>query len=139
MIGIVLVTHCQLGAAFLDSAEFVLGSPVEKALSVSIDLKQPAAVLRKDIQNGIRSVDSGDGVLLLTDMFGGTPSNLGYSFLEENQVEVISGVNLPTLLRAASLRETRDLGPLAREVEDYGKKSICLASVFLKGNKKSAS
>ena len=135
MIGIVIVTHCQLGAALLEAAQFVLGSPINAAVSVSVNLKQSVTLLRKSIADAIKSVDNNNGVLVLTDMFGGTPSNLGYSFLKEERVEVVSGVNLPILLRACSLREKKDLKTLASEVEAYGKNSICLASAILNGNK----
>ncbi|MBW1988540.1 MAG: PTS fructose transporter subunit IIA [Deltaproteobacteria bacterium] len=137
MIGIVVVTHSQLGQALLDAAGFVLGQPVEQAKSVSVDLKESASKLRKDIGAAIKEVSAQQGVLVLTDMFGGTPSNLAYSFLEEGRVEVISGANLPLLIRADNLRRRKnpDLKDLAQELEEYGKKSICLASGMLKGKK----
>lgn len=135
MIGIVLVTHGQLGSALLQTAETVLEKKPEGVVSLRIDPLQPVTSLRKSIKQSIKSVANGQGVLLLTDMFGGTPSNLAYSFLEEGVLEVVSGVNLPVLLRAVSLRENHELAALAREVEDYGKKSIYRASSFLKGNK----
>jgi len=137
MIGIVVVTHCQLGEALIDAAEFILGGKPEGMASVSIDINENADVLRKGIAEGIKSVDQKEGILILTDMFGGTPSNLSYSFLEEGQVEVISGVNLPILIKAADTRKERDLGTLASTLEAYGKKSISLASGILKGNKRS--
>jgi PTS system mannose-specific IIA component len=137
MIGIVVVTHLNLGQALLDAAGFIQGSPIEAAAAVSIDMKQPAAALRKNIAEVIRQVSDGNGVIVLTDMFGGTPSNLSYSFLEEGRIEVISGVNLPVLLRVDALRKDRDLASLAKEAEAYGKQSICLASGILKGSKKS--
>jgi PTS system mannose-specific IIA component len=138
MIGIVLVTHKNLGAALVEAAGFVEGKPSEAVACVPIDLKECAEKLRGDIARAIRSVEQGAGVLILTDMFGGTPSNLGYSFLEEGRVEVLSGVNLPVLLRALRHRDNKPLPALAAEVEDYGKRSICLASHILKGNKREA-
>ncbi|MBU2489924.1 MAG: PTS fructose transporter subunit IIA [Proteobacteria bacterium] len=136
MIGIVVVTHRQLGEALLDAAKFILGKPVESALGVSVDLNESADKLRKEITQAIRKVSGDQGVLVLTDMFGGTPSNLAYSLLEEGRVEVITGVNLPILIRADSLRKKRSLSELAVELEEYGKKSICLASGMLRGNKR---
>ena len=136
MIGIVIVTHCDLGAALIEAAEFIVGSPLQKTLSVSIDLNENADKLRKKIAEGIKQVDSEKGVLILTDMFGGTPSNLSYSFLEEGKVEVISGTNLPMLLKALKSRSEMDINPLAAELETFGKKSISLASGILKGNKR---
>jgi len=135
MIGIVIVTHSQLGAALVEASECILGTALDATVCVSIDLKEPAATLRAAISQAIKSVNLSGGVLILTDMFGGTPSNLSYSFMEEGKVEVISGVNLPVLIRALNMREQMDLGTLAQEVEKYGKRSICLASSILKGNK----
>jgi len=136
MIGIVITTHCNLGDAFIDAAEFILGKRPEAMVSVSIDLNENAEILRKKIAEGIKKVDQKKGVLILTDMFGGTPSNLSYSFLEEGHVEVLSGVNLPILIRAANIREDEDLSSLVVNLEAFGKKSISLASGILKGNKR---
>jgi PTS system mannose-specific IIA component len=137
MIGIVIVTHSQLGDALIEAAEFIIGKRPEALVSVSIDLNESAEVLRKKIAAGIKEVKSKEGVLILTDMFGGTPSNLSYSFLEEGQIEVISGVNLPILIQAANTRAKLDLTKLAVKLEAFGKKSISLASGLLKGNKRS--
>ena len=137
MIGIVIVTHSQLGDALIEAAEFILGKRPEALVSVSIDLNESAETLRAKIADGIKRVKSKEGVLILTDMFGGTPSNLSYSFLEEGQIEVISGVNLPILIQAANTRAKADLAKLAVELEAFGKKSISLASSLLKGNKRS--
>jgi PTS system mannose-specific IIA component len=137
MIGIVIVTHSQLGDALIEAAEFIIGNRPEALVSVSIDLNESAEVLRGKIAAGIKKVQSKDGVLILTDMFGGTPSNLSYSFLEEGQIEVISGVNLPILIQAANTRAKLDLTKLAVKLEAFGKKSISLASGLLKGNKRS--
>ncbi len=136
MIGIVIVTHRQLGEALVDAAEFILGRRPESVEPVTIDLSERADLLRKKIAEGIKAVDKKTGVLILTDMFGGTPSNLSYSFLEEGRVEVISGVNLPILIKAVDSRKNMELSKLAEELEIYGKKSISLASGILKGNKR---
>lgn len=137
MIGIVIVTHCALGEALIDAAEFILAERPTGMASVSVDINENADVLRKKIAEGVKSVDQQKGVLILTDMFGGTPSNLSYSFLEEGHIEVLSGVNLPILIKAANARKKKDLNELASLVEAYGKKSISLASGILKGNKRS--
>ena len=137
MIGIVIVTHGQLGKALIDAAEFVLGNRPNNLVSVSIDLTKNADKLREKISEGIVTVNEKTGILILTDMFGGTPSNLSYSFLEEGQVEVISGVNLPILIKAVNTRKDMELGKLAISLEAFGKKSISLASGILKGNKRS--
>ena len=136
MIGIVIVTHSQLGDALIEAAEFIIGKRPEAIISVSIDMNESADVLRGKIAKGIKKVKSKDGVLILTDMFGGTPSNLSYSFLEEGKIEVISGVNLPILIQAANKRSKFNLAKLAVKLEAFGKKSISLASGLLKGNKR---
>lgn len=136
MIGIVVVTHGNLGNAIIETAEMILASSIESAVTVSVDLKQSAEIMRDKINKGIKEVDLGDGVLILTDMFGGTPSNIGLSFLEEGRIEVLTGVNLPVMVRAVKLRKEMDVSNLAKNLHDYGKKSISLASDVLKGNKK---
>jgi len=136
MIGIVIVTHSQLGDALIEAAEFIIGSKPEATAAVSIDLKENAEKLRGKIAAAIKKVHQPHGVLILTDMFGGTPSNLSYSFLEEGKIEVISGVNLPILIKATSARKENSLGDLAVSLETYGKRSISLASGILKGNKR---
>ena len=137
MIGIVIVTHCQLGDALIGAAELIIGSRPESLESISIDLNENAEKLRDKISQGIKKVKGQDGVLILTDMFGGTPSNLSYSFLEEGRIEVLSGVNLPVLIQAVNRREKMKLVELATNLESFGKKSISLASGILKGNKRS--
>ncbi len=136
MIGIVIVTHSQLGDALIDAAEFILGNRPDTMISVSIDLRENVDKLRKKIAEAIKQVDNKKGVLIFTDMFGGTPSNLSYSFLEEGRVEVISGVNLPILIKAVDIQADMELSDLAQHLEAFGKKSISLASGILKGNKR---
>ena len=136
MIGVLVVTHCRLGDALIEAAEFILGQRPEAMEAITIDLNENADKLRNKIVDGIKQLKSDEGVLILTDMFGGTPSNLSYSFLEEGRIEVISGVNLPILIRAASARKTQALPELAANIEAFGKKSISLASGILKGNKR---
>ncbi len=136
MIGIVIVTHSQLGDALIDAAEFIINSKPEAVASVSVNLKQNPDKLRKKVIDGIKTINKKQGILILTDMFGGTPSNLSYSFLEEGQVEVLSGVNLPILIKAIELRKNNDLGKTAKSLEKFGKRSISLASSILKGNKR---
>jgi len=128
MIGIVIVTHSHLGDALIDAAEFIIGTRPDNMVSVSINLNENVDKLRKKIAQGIKKVDQKKGVLILTDMFGGTPSNLSYSFLEEGRVEVISGVNLPILIKALNTQEKIELGEFAESLEAFGKKSISLAS-----------
>jgi PTS system mannose-specific IIA component len=137
MIGIVVVTHSQLGEALIEAAEFIVGSRPEGVVSVSIDINQNVDKLREKVAAGIKKAGREEGVLLLTDMFGGTPSNISYSFLEEGRVEVLSGVNLPILVHALNSRVKMGLSELATSLETFGRKSITLASGILKGNKRS--
>ena len=136
MIGIVIVTHSELGDALIGAAEFIIGSRPESIESISIDLSENAEKLRGKIDRGIKKVMGEEGVIILTDMFGGTPSNLSYSFLEEGHIEVLSGVNLPILIQAVNMRKKMELDQLAANIEAFGKKSISLASGILKGNKR---
>ena len=126
MIGIVIVTHRQLGDALIEAAQFIIGKKPEALVSVSIDLNESADVLRAKIAEGIKSVSSEDGVLILTDMFGGTPSNLSYSFLEEGHIEVISGVNLPMLVDFLLRRKDQDLDAMVERLLQRGRSSVQL-------------
>jgi PTS system mannose-specific IIA component len=100
--------------------------------SVSIDPKEESEEIREKIIAAIRKVDSGQGILILTDMYGGTPSNISLSFLEEKKIEVITGVNLPMLLKLATYSDERGLEALAAFITDYGQRNINLASEVLK-------
>lgn len=139
MTGILIVTHANLGGALIDTLEFILGAKQEKLGSISIDIKQDPESLRNKIKRGIKDVYCENGVIILTDMFGGTPSNLAYAFLEEGKVEVISGVNLPILLKAVTSREKMEIKALTAALIEHGKKSISLASDILKGTSRSLS
>ncbi|MEZ4549149.1 MAG: PTS fructose transporter subunit IIA [Desulfobacterales bacterium] len=135
MIGIVIVAHGLLADVLVETATTIITKKPESVVSVSLDLAEPVDKLRKKVSTSIKSVDSNKGILILTDMFGGTPSNLSYTFLEEGRIEVISGVNLPVLLKAINIREKdMDLQQMAKTIETYGK-SISLASSILKGEK----
>ena len=137
MVGIVIVTHGQLGEALIETVTIIVGERPEAVVPISIDLTQDINKLRQKIQEGIKQVSHNNGIIILTDMFGGTPSNLSYSFLEEGRIEVISGVNLPVLIKSINLRNRgSDLHEMAKTIETYGKKSISLASDILKGNKR---
>ena len=136
MVGILVVTHSGLGEALIETAEAILDERIEAATAVSVDLRERADKLREKIKAGIKAVDKGRGVLILTDMFGGTPSNLSLSFLEEGRIEVLTGVNLPVVVRAAKMRGDKSIDELAENLQAYGRKSISLASGVLKGNKR---
>ena len=130
-IGVVLVTHYRLGEELLQALRLIVHDAPEFQ-AVSIEPSQGVDEMRADIQDALEKVDQGEGILVLTDMFGGTPSNLSYSFLEEGRVEVLSGVNLPIVIKALEAREKTELSALAIELEKLGKKSISLASGILK-------
>lgn len=133
MIGIVIITHGELGKVLVDTAEMISGNELESVITLSTDTTAPDN-LKKMIAGGIRNVDQKDGVLILTDMFGGTPCNIGCSFIDDGHVDVISAVNLPILLKAVNSRKAMKFPELSKCLEAYGKKSISLASDILKGN-----
>ncbi len=136
MTGILIVTHANLGDALIEAVEFIVNEKIENIISVSIDIKENPEVLRNKIKKAINKIKSDKGVIIFTDMFGGTPSNLSYSFLEEGAVEVISGVNLPTLLKAIGIRHKMDMSKAVEQIVAHGKKSISLASGILRGEKR---
>ncbi|HOP18508.1 MAG TPA: PTS sugar transporter subunit IIA [Parvularculaceae bacterium] len=132
MIGLVIVTHGRLAEEFLAAAEHVVG-PQEKARAVSIGADDDMEKRRADILAAAKEVDSGDGVIILTDMFGGTPSNLAISVMEKANAEVIAGVNLPMLIKLASIRADQDLKGAVAAAHDAGRKYINVASWVLSG------
>ncbi|NOX33927.1 MAG: PTS sugar transporter subunit IIA [Deltaproteobacteria bacterium] len=136
MIGILVVTHANLASALIETVEFILGNRPDNLLPVSINIQEDPDSLRKKIKKGISKARTDNGVIILTDMFGGTPSNISYSFLEEGRVEVISGVNLPILLKAVNSRSKMDMETLTASLVEHGKRSISLASDILKGTKR---
>ena len=131
-IGLVLVTHGQLAAALRAALEHVVG-PLEGMATVCIDADDDMETRRRDILAGVRAVDAGQGVIVLTDMFGGTPSNLAISIMDKASVEVIAGVNLPMLVKLAGLRESASLNDAAAAAEQAGRKYIRIASKLMEG------
>ena len=132
MVGIVLVTHGELAKELIAAVNFVLSSePSVKICGVSLDSDSEFESFKQDIKNAIKKVKSKDGVLLVTDMFGGTPSNISLTFLEENKVEVISGVNLPMLLKLATLSNKVTLDEAVKIAESAGRENIIVASKLL--------
>lgn len=131
MIGLVIVTHGRLAEEFRAALEHVVG-PQEKLETVSIGPDDDMELRRKDIIECIGRVDSKDGVVLLTDMFGGTPSNLAISIMDHAKVEVIAGVNLPLLIKLASLRNDGDIESVIMQAQEAGRKYISIASHVLK-------
>jgi len=133
MIGLVLVTHGALASQFVAAMEHVVG-PQRQVEAISIGPDDDMERRRKDILSAVASVDSGDGVILLTDMFGGTPSNLAISTMDKAKVEVIAGVNLPMLIKLASVRDTSNLRQAVDQAQESGRKYISIASRVLAGD-----
>jgi PTS system mannose-specific IIA component len=132
MIGLVIVTHCGLALEFRSALEHVVG-PQTQLETVSIGPDDDAAVRRGQIVDAIHRTDTGDGVIVLTDMFGGTPSNLAISVMDEANVEVIAGINLPILVKLASVRSEMPLSDAVVSAREAGRKYIKIASQELSG------
>jgi mannose PTS system EIIA component len=132
MIGVVVVSHGKLADEFVAAAEHVLG-PQPQMRAVAIGPDDDMSTRRSDILDAARAVDDGDGVVILTDMFGGTPSNLAISVIEEGRIEVIAGVNLPMLVKLATERARQPLAICAAMAADAGRHYIRLASAELAG------
>lgn len=132
MIGIVLVTHGRLASEFRAALEHVVG-PQKQIESIGIGPDDDVEQRRQDIISAIANVDKGAGVVVLTDMFGGTPSNLAISVMNGAHIEVIAGVNLPMLIKLASVRDSTSLDQAVSVAQDAGRKYIYVASKFLGG------
>jgi PTS system mannose-specific IIA component len=132
MIGLVLVTHGRLAEEFVAAMEHVVG-PQKQVRAISIGPDDDMEQRRKDILDAVASVDSGKGVVLLTDMFGGTPSNLAISIMDKAKVEVIAGINLPMLIKLASVRLSSTLEDAVASAQESGRKYINVASKLLTG------
>jgi PTS system mannose-specific IIA component len=134
MIGMVLVTHGRLAAEFVAALEHVVG-PQRNIAAVCIGPEDDMEKRRQDILRCVAEVDTGDGVALLTDMFGGTPSNLAISVMEQTKAEVIAGLNLPMLIKLASVRGRQSLEDAVACAQEAGRKYISVASYVLAGEK----
>ncbi len=130
MAGILIVAHCNLAQELMNAAEMIVGK-MENVEALSIDMNEEVAKIRKGIQAALKRVDDGAGVLILTDMFGGTPSNISLSFLKDNKVEVVTGANLPMLIKIGTMNNKLSLKELASMISDYGRKNINLATEIL--------
>ncbi len=131
MIGLVIATHSRLAEEFVRASEMIIG-PLQNTRSVCITPDDGVEKIRNDISTAIEEVGAeGEGVIILTDMFGGTPSNIGLSFLDPQRVEVLTGVNLPMVLKFFNSREDLPLDQLAGLLKAYGQQSISLASELL--------
>ena len=134
MIGVVVVTHGQLATELVNAAEMIVGD-LPQFTAVSIGWHDDVNDAREDIAQAIERVRGDEGVLLLTDMFGGTPSNLGMTFLETDRLEVITGVNLPMLIKLANLKKSANLLAVAQDMREHGRNAIWVASDLLRGEK----
>jgi len=129
-VGVLIVTHYGLGREFLQALRLIIpDAPVFHL--VSLDPTQSTDGMREAIHQGLKLAEQGDGVLILTDMFGGTPSNMSLSFLAEHRVEVVTGINLPMLIKLATMREEKSLEELATFIKEYGQRNISVASELL--------
>jgi mannose PTS system EIIA component len=134
MIGLVLVTHGRLAVEFVQALEHVVG-PQKNITAICIGPDDDMEKRRQDIIDAVEAADEGDGVVLLTDMFGGTPSNLAISVLDRGQVEVIAGINLPMLIKLTGLRSSAKLSEAVTQAQLAGRKYINVASQLLDADK----
>ncbi|MDH3659056.1 MAG: PTS sugar transporter subunit IIA [Alphaproteobacteria bacterium] len=130
MIGLVLVTHGRLAEEFIAATQHVVG-PQDNMRAISMGPDDDSEQRRQDIMDAVAEVDTGAGVIVLTDMFGGTPSNLAISIMDKARVEVIAGVNLPMLIKLASVRNSESLEQAVVSAQEAGKKYINVASTLL--------
>ncbi|MFO7459484.1 MAG: PTS sugar transporter subunit IIA [Desulfatiglandales bacterium] len=130
MIGLLIVSHCDLGKELLNAAEFIVGK-IDGADAMAITETSGTEKLIRAIKAKVNAVDTGDGVMILTDMFGGTPSNLSLSFLKEGKIEVLTGVNLPMIISIIQNRSSHKLSVLAEKALEAAKSGISLASKLL--------
>lgn len=133
MIGLILVTHGRLAEEFISAMEHVVG-PQTAVATICIGPNDDMEKRRKEIAAAIAKVDSGSGSIILTDLFGGTPSNLAISLLETGRIEVIAGINLPMLIRLAGARKSMNVTDAVKAARDAGKSYITIASEFLSAN-----
>jgi PTS system mannose-specific IIA component len=129
-IGVVIVTHYRLGEEFLQALRLIVPE-APKFHAVATDPSQSVEDLRGAIAEALETADEGQGVLILTDMFGGTPSNISLSFLEDRAVEVVTGLNLPMLIKLATMSDEKSLEDLASFIKSYGRRNISVASEIL--------
>jgi PTS system mannose-specific IIA component len=130
MVGIVIVTHGRLAQELVETTKIIVGKNVDHVIPISVGWNDDMADIQKTISAALTKVDQGNGVLVLTDMFGGTPSNISLSFLSD-KVEIITGVNLPMLIKIVNVGDRHSLKELSHLILEQGKKSIYLASEIL--------
>ena len=130
MIGIVVSAHAELASALVSAARLVVPS-FDEVVAIGVNDIDDSMAYQKKLSEAVQQVDSEQGVLILTDMFGGTPSNLSFSFLKDDRIEIITGFNLPMLIKFVSLQRSNNLKEVAKKVVEQGKKNIHLASALL--------
>jgi PTS system mannose-specific IIA component len=134
MIGILIIAHAKLGRELVNAAEFILGK-IENLETISVEGIPELEHLRRTLNGSLERLEKGRGVLILTDMFGGTPNNISLAFLKDGQVEVVTGVNLPMLIKAATARGKNDIRQLGKLVGKTGQGAISVASEILASKK----
>ncbi len=135
MIGIVIVSHCNIGSEMIGATCRII--PEAKHMNaVAVESNDPPESIRQQISNAVQKVDQGDGILILTDMFGGTPSNICMTFLQPEKVEIISGFNMPMLIKLANLEEDADFMETVHFIKKYGQRNIVIASEVLAGKER---
>lgn len=132
MVGFVVVAHGGLAKELISTAELIVGN-LDGVRGISVSPACSPEEVREEISDAIDSLNDGSGVVILTDLFGGTPSNLSLSFLEEDKVEVVTGVNLPMMIKLSNIREKMGLEELAQYIRSYGRENISIAGELLRG------
>ena len=136
MVSVLVVTHGNLAEELVRATRRIVGE-VGRLAALTIGWDDDVSAARQKIESAVSGLDDGDGVVVLTDMFGGTPTNLSLSFLKEGRVEIVTGVNLPMLIKFTNLREKLPLSEVASRLSDQGRKSIQVASEILKSERRS--
>ena len=135
MIGVIVVSHSNIGCEMVKATWRILPE-AQHMRGVAVESNDPPASIRQQVQDAISAVDSGDGVIILTDMFGGTPSNICLTFLEPERIEVVSGFNLPMLIKLAHLGPEADFAETVKFIQQYGQRNIVIASQVLAGSQR---
>lgn len=133
MIGVVVVSHNKIGCEMANATRCIIPD-ADHIRSVPVNSNDPPESIRQQVSEALKAVDKGDGVIILTDMFGGTPSNICLSFLEPDKVEVISGFNMPMLIKLAHLNPDAEFAETIKFIQNYGQRNIVIASEVLAGN-----
>ena len=136
MLGVLIVTHYRLAEEFLQAVQLIVGE-LPHFRAIGLDPSTAPEDMRRRIEAELKQINGSEGVLMLVDMFGGTPSNLCLSFLDEGRVEVVTGLNLPMLVKVARVDDASSLAEVAQVARDYGRRNISIASEVLNGNERS--